>query len=86
MPISLFDSTYKFGYLGSGYTLFYNWFKQCIIVLFILSALYACPALYSNMTTNYCDDPKKTELCRNDTYISKMSYPNKFDNESAKSV
>ena len=44
----------KLGFLGSGFPLFYNYLKFCVIMLFSLFLIHGIPNIVYNYQGNYC--------------------------------
>ncbi|CAD8136214.1 unnamed protein product [Paramecium pentaurelia] len=78
-------------FLGSGFTLFYNYLKYCILILFITLLTKQLYNLYTNYQGNYCSQTKREKLeghivelpfC-SDSWFLKLSLANKLDNRQA---
>ncbi|CAD8147563.1 unnamed protein product [Paramecium octaurelia] len=78
-------------FLGSGFTLFYNYLKYCIIILFIQLIVKQIHNLYTNYEGTYCSHIKREKMeghiieepyCPDSIFL-RLSLANKLDNREA---
>ncbi|CAD8048026.1 unnamed protein product [Paramecium sonneborni] len=78
-------------FLGSGFTLFYNYLRYCILILFITLLTKQLYNLYTNYQGSYCSHTKREKIeghiaeipfC-SDSWFLKLSLANKLDNRQA---
>ncbi|CAK64341.1 unnamed protein product (macronuclear) [Paramecium tetraurelia] len=78
-------------FLGSGFTLFYNYLKYCIIILFITLVTKQIYNLYTSYEGSYCSHVKKEKIeghvvelpnCSESLFL-RLSLANKLDNREA---
>ncbi|CAD8069040.1 unnamed protein product [Paramecium sonneborni] len=78
-------------FLGSGFALFYNYLKYCIIILFIQLLVKQIHNLYTNFNGSYCSHIKREKMeghiieepyCPDSIFL-RLSLANKLDNREA---
>ncbi|CAD8055184.1 unnamed protein product [Paramecium primaurelia] len=78
-------------FLGSGFTLFYNYLRYCIIILFIQLLVKQLHNLYTNFNGSYCSHIKREKMeghiieepyCPDSIFL-RLSLANKLDNREA---
>ena len=80
MPLCAENDELRF--LGSGFPLFYNFLKYCMLIRVVLLASNGGYNLYTNYKGTFCTEEGDEEGGCQLNWMSQLSLPNKMDNDS----